>query len=247
MPNHIKNIVRIKGDAKTIAEIKSKMGKKFDFNKLLPMPKELKGTNGDYRDNNNTPEGKALFEKYGHDNWYSWANDNWGTKWNCYDIKTPERVSFITKDGEKELVYEFYTAWASPVGVFEVLTREFPKIELRVEYADEDLGRNCGYLTYDEKNGQGGKLIETFEYACDIWGYDVDEMRHEYGLDDEDEDEEQHTGYANPNKITIMKRIDSRGDELYTIRYDDEGWEMEACLDEIVEEFQQHLENMKNE
>ena len=38
-------------------------------------------------------------EEYGYDNWYDWANHNWGTKWGCCDNEF--------KDNE----YWFNTAW----------------------------------------------------------------------------------------------------------------------------------------
>ncbi len=31
-------------------------------------------------------------DTYGHKTWYEWSNENWGTKWNAYDISVSENV-----------------------------------------------------------------------------------------------------------------------------------------------------------
>ncbi|NDB56878.1 hypothetical protein EB001_00265 [bacterium] len=75
------------------------------FRKLKPMPDEL------YKDKVfGAEKDQALIDKYGSDNWYDWANDNWGTKWGCYD--TSFDSIYETSDGEFELQINYNTAWA---------------------------------------------------------------------------------------------------------------------------------------
>lgn len=71
-----------------------------------------------------------------------YARNAWGTKWNAYsqnaDDNTPNKV-------------KFETAWSHPFPVLEALSNAFPDQEIKVIFADEDLGSNCG--TYVIKNG----------------------------------------------------------------------------------------------
>ena len=79
----------------------------FSFSKLVPMPKEIRETSGKifetqeevdaykekYKDHPIIPvyahtqeQADALQEKYGVDNWYDWAIENWGTKWEPNEV-----------------------------------------------------------------------------------------------------------------------------------------------------------------
>ena len=37
-----------------------------------------------------------------------------------------------------------HTAWSAPIPVIKKLSEMYPNIELTLEFADEDLGQNCG-------------------------------------------------------------------------------------------------------
>lgn len=85
--------------------------------------------------------GKAAWNNirlYGVPTWYGWRNQHWGTKWNSYGY------------GEAEVNYQegdalnFLTAWSAPHPVMEKLAEMFPNVEIEHEWADEDIGHNCG-------------------------------------------------------------------------------------------------------
>jgi hypothetical protein len=86
----------------------------LDFQKILPMPKELEGTTA-------PSDGP---------NWYNWCLANWGTKWNSYDGN-------VTESG-----ISFNTAWAPPVPVIVELSKQIGK-PLRLIY-DEPGMNFCG-------------------------------------------------------------------------------------------------------
>ncbi|MBM24423.1 MAG: hypothetical protein CL760_01770 [Chloroflexi bacterium] len=65
--------------------------------------------------------------------------DCWGTKWNAMSIET------------KEDSIKFQTAWSTPTPVLLALSERFPEEIIKIKYADEDLGFNCGSFTI--KNG----------------------------------------------------------------------------------------------
>lgn len=96
--------------------------------------------------------------RYGFPTWYEWRRFFWETKWNA---SSPS----VADDG---FGWTFTTAWTAPLHVIEVLSRIFPDAEFEMKYADEDIGSNCGMVSY--KNGEsfnervfdGGKEADEF-------------------------------------------------------------------------------------
>lgn len=76
-----------------------------------------------------------------------WAREHWGTKWDAYNC---ERLN--------DTSVSFQTAWSTPLPVFEKLSSIFPDDVIYVEYADEDLGNNCGSLALS-----GGAIQEEVD------------------------------------------------------------------------------------
>lgn len=118
--------------------------------------------------------GKAYIDnilEYGHDTWYEWCCENWGTKWNACEVEF----------GEDYL--EFETAWSAPFPIIKMLSAKFPELTFRHEWADEDIGRNCGMN--EVKNGiitmehefESGE--EEHEFACLLWSYDPNDKEEE--------------------------------------------------------------------
>lgn len=81
----------------------------------------------------------------------SWSYANWGTKWNGYDFNQVEPT-----------IIRFSTAWQCPMPVLVELSKKFPDDEISVEYADEDIGSNCGYFTLKD-----GVITEGTNDECD--------------------------------------------------------------------------------
>ena len=110
------------------------------------------------------------FMVYGSTTWYEWSLENWGTKWNSYDSEK-------TEDG---LV--FSTAWSAPHPVIEEMSARFPEVLFRHEWADEDIGNNCGRREY-----LAGECVEDYEprtvkdaveFSTGVWG----DTPEDYGL-----------------------------------------------------------------
>ena len=103
--------------------------------------------------------------QYGADSWYDWCCENWGTKWNATS-------TYIVDDTE----IEFDTAWDCPVNIFKELSRQFSGVEIVVEFADEDVGSNCGIITF--LNGEIEEYIDMngdTDFALEVLGYDKEE------------------------------------------------------------------------
>lgn len=164
----------------------------LDFNKIHKMPEELKNTSNpvnvvtekEYqkelkkykkKQENDTLKHwetlpitekmqEDLIKKYGTDNWYDWSVNNWGTKWNAYDV-------YVLSDNQ----IQFSTAWATPTILMERLSMINPDVEIEISYADEDTGSNVGIYklndgayTYTKIPKQGS--LEAIEMAIDIKG-----------------------------------------------------------------------------
>ena len=112
MPNWCNNQVEISGPSKIIDQIEKIVDEKKNkecqglLEWMWPMPKDLRGTMAD------GTERKDLVKKYGHSDWYSWSNENWGTKWDVNEF-----YGFHRNDKET-ITFGFDTAWAPPITCF---------------------------------------------------------------------------------------------------------------------------------
>ncbi len=164
-------------------------------NYLESMPEKLKGKEGTYEEfiadlrNHSTDisdeKEKKIWDvgvtavsnlyQYEAPTWYEWRCKNWGTKWNaCECTEVDENAKSIS----------FQTAWSTPFPVMKRLSEMFPNIEIRTEFADEDIGQNCGMYTY-----KGGEIIskwnpadeetnkEALEFAARVWEYDLSDFQ----------------------------------------------------------------------
>lgn len=104
---------------------------------------------------------------YGCSTWYEWSIVNWGTKWNSTDCCS------VSDD-----CFEFSTAWSPALPVLSKLSEQFPEVEIKVKWADEDIGNNCGKVVF--KNGETLDYITDFymdlpksiDFAKSVWGWE---------------------------------------------------------------------------
>ena len=101
--------------------------------------------------------------EYGFDTWYDWSCENWGTKWGaCHTYYVDENN------------IEFDTAWSCPFKIFEEISKKY-NTRVEVEFADEDIGNNCGIVIYDK--GEEIDFIEgDRELAYRVWDYTDEEI-----------------------------------------------------------------------
>lgn len=102
------------------------------------------------------------YRKYGYTDWYGWRNANWGTKWDA-DVVSVDGLSII-----------FDTAWDCPMPIIERIAKALKNYTFALEYADENIGYNCGaYIFQDGKQGLGADMSgsrQGLEVAHDVWG-----------------------------------------------------------------------------
>lgn len=152
MANYCFNRLTIRGDSHEVNRFRSKVWKNeeqpLDFNRTVPQPKELEGTESP---NRAKPIIKSILKaKYGADNWYDWQQDNWGCKWGPYDgIDIPEET--VYKNGKGKLVYEYNTPWSPPNQWLINTSKQFPSLKFE-NYCNEP--GNCFKGTVVIINGQ---------------------------------------------------------------------------------------------
>lgn len=98
--------------------------------------------------------GKDYFNniiKFGHKDWYSWANAKWGTKWDAFDVYVDPDRKFIN----------FTTAWREPDSIWKYICEKFPdeEIEFLAEYEDNLLVESINYE---------GNLVINAKYEKDF-------------------------------------------------------------------------------
>lgn len=109
----------------------------FSFHSFIPIPTE------DYWDYVGK-DGKLV------QNWYDWNRKNWGTKWDAYEIS-------IVADSDLQNTFNFQTAWAPPVPVFEAMVAQYPNLKFSIRWEEEQ-----GFG--GEFEGVNGKLVETNQW-----------------------------------------------------------------------------------
>jgi hypothetical protein len=177
MPNHITNIVTISGA--TIQDIlaitdttNGDEGSKFDFNTIIPMPESVRNTvSGSHLSQDEKDRQAENVKQYGYATWYDFANAEWGTKWNAYDVD----VDLIND------CIGFDTAWAMPDPIFTKLSTMLPHATITVKFADEDIGHNCGIVVYHDGNSEytdmAGDSHEARSFACEVKYGNADEWK----------------------------------------------------------------------
>ena len=125
MPNWCNNHITITGPNKIIDKIEKIVKEEGDeafadssepkglLQFMHPMPAELKDTTAD------GSKDKAMIEKTGYSDWYSWAVDNWGTKWEVCEFYGVDRNHLNDSLDESTISFSFDSAWSPPIGAYE--------------------------------------------------------------------------------------------------------------------------------
>jgi hypothetical protein len=154
MPNWCYNELEVQGEASELrkfvdatkttykdgetGETKETIG----LNHLFPCPEELSNTVsgwlGDGEEQKKLEEQqKRNIEKYGHQDWYSWCNANWGTKWGACDF---DWTSFFDGEMEANAKYigaYFQSAWSPAEGLIKEISKQFPTLVFSLVYTEE--------------------------------------------------------------------------------------------------------------
>jgi hypothetical protein len=133
-------------DSKWEVDIEPAWNRFPDFDKIVPMPKNIQETIG---------------EPGLNPDWYDWSCQNWGTKWNSYECK---KLAFNK--------FYFETAWSGVPKLIHKMAVKFPDVVFVYKYSDEDFGSNCGSMVFcDDKYDEievEDRTNEAYEIAFDL-------------------------------------------------------------------------------
>lgn len=164
MPNWVANTVWIRGDADTLAKVKEQLNKSYSYEMYNSLTKTMERVEvnepvfafwnviapDDLSAYAGGEDGDRVFP-----DWYDWNNSNWNTKWSARDADLEE---WVHPDLEYyELRYGFNTAWDAPHPVIKTLSEQYPTLEIRFYY-EEEQGWGGEYLI------KGGKMLWQTEW-----------------------------------------------------------------------------------
>ena len=116
-------------------------------------------------------------QETGHSSWYSWACENWGTKW---DISFSDDSFGILYDSPESITLLWDTAWGLAAPALEKLfTFLDGKCSISGEFADEDIGNNCGTFFIENGKCKIEYPEDPVQFSLDLWGWDREEWEAE--------------------------------------------------------------------
>lgn len=131
--------------------------KVFSFHNFIPMPNEVAKTpSGGFQEplqSRVRAMEKANRKKYGAPNWYDWACNHWGTKWDVVHDEIEVRRE------EGRVRFEFNTAWGPPDPVFEEMARQYPSLRIHNVWEEEGGETGRGMWGPDGENVRGADQV----------------------------------------------------------------------------------------
>lgn len=128
-----------------------------------------------------------LIKQYKESNdWYTWNNRNWGTKWDVAvgdgeEYPETELIDEIEEEvGNKSIIYRFDTAWSPPVPAIMALSQLVPNCVVTLDWQEEQgfggqvefvRGEITAESEYESKCPECD-AVDTLEY-CDECNFEV--------------------------------------------------------------------------
>ena len=199
MPNWCDNQITITGPNSVIDKIEKIVKEESnDAEKGLlqffhPMPKELLDTEAGpiAKTKAEKEERKARKLEFGAENWYDWRVNNWGTKWEVCEFYGVDRQYHSEQsEGESTISFAFSSAWAPPIGAYEMFLEKNEECSLRAFYYEggcdfmgewydgvDDCYAPSDYKSTDDfwKDGIGSTLDDVFNITESMTEYEAEQ------------------------------------------------------------------------
>ena len=197
MPNWCDNQLSITGPNSVIDKIEKIVKEEKDTNGLLnffyPMPKQLEGTEAGppAMTKKEKLERARLQVEYGASNWYDWRTTNWSTKWEVNEFYGVDRQYHSEQnEGESTISFGFSSAWAPPIGAYEMFLEKNEECSLRAFYYEggcdfmgewydgvDDCYAPSDYKSTDDfwQDGVGSTLDDVFNITESMAEYEAEQ------------------------------------------------------------------------
>jgi hypothetical protein len=167
----------------------------WDMNQLFPIPTELHETVSGYVGEEKAEEHRKQQEsnlaKYGHKDWYDWANANWDTKWGACRVDFDEDT-FDENSNSINLYWE--SAWSPAVGLMKNISEQFPELVFGMHFTEE-ADFFAGYMVFHK-----GEIVAEGEH----------EMQGQPEYDDDDENfDEKYSEWKDALTFEIAEGMDT--------------------------------------
>lgn len=188
MPNWVFNYLEVKGEAAQVASLKAQLNKPFTvthdswdakegkmiqkdvtyskpvfafWNIIQPSDLVAYTKQPSWGDRSMQDVIAEALSPQGND-WYSWNNRNWGTKW---DVGVADGEEYpdteIVSEDETSIIYKFNTAWSPPEPAISCISMQYPDLEFGLEWEEEQgFGGTVIYVSGE------GTITEDYESKC---------------------------------------------------------------------------------
>ena len=158
MPNWCSNSIAIQGSTETIKTLWDDAQTNWRNNDyglldaMVPMPTALKGTTSPSPDDGSQPVVDGATD------WYQWAVNNWGTKWDVAD----DGLEYTDHgDGTSSISGWFDTAWAPPIDAYNRFLDSMDGCSIEATYYEPGMDFVGEYIDGEDNFYDGvGELIQ---------------------------------------------------------------------------------------
>ena len=178
MPNWCDNQVTITGPNSVIDKIEKIVKEEDSTNGLLnymsPMPAELRDTTAD------GSKDKEMIKKHGYSDWYGWACDKWGTKWDISEFYGVDRQHLNDSLDESTISFGFSSAWSPPIGAYEQFIMNMSEKNLDVSVKAYYYEGGCDFMGCWDNGDDDCYAPSELNSKSDFWndgiGAELDDM-----------------------------------------------------------------------
>lgn len=170
MPNWVYNSLTVTGPRADLDAFIEAVGKpyevRYEDHATGEQKVEMRDTDGFSFWNIHAPDASIIDEYWSRatagapeNNWYSWNNANWGTKWDAAEVR-------VERQSDEDWQVNFHTAWSPPYPVMETAAQRFPTLTFTLEW--------------EEEQGFGAEAVFTYGDSREVRSWDIPSSHKDY-------------------------------------------------------------------